>query len=179
MMLAGILIGSITSNVFILYHRDLLSLFTLEIFNVQGITEISKTHLLFYVGWKRIKQFFILACLCVFTKPIIVLSLGAFILGIVFGAFLSLETMNLGLQGIFTACMYLLPQYIFYGYGYGMAVKYYGQQNVNENKFWEKKTKEKKFIFFLIELCILVVGCLAEAYINPIFIKNFSQYLVQ
>lgn len=143
--------------------------------------EADKAAFFSYVCLVRGRQMLVFfLCLFLFS-PYIVFCLLDFCVSIFSGFFVSLLVVRYGWTGMGRGLCFFVPHYIFYGmflsilYIYlfrrgPMTGRYFVSPGISlrQGSFFDNKV-------MVSVLCILLfgVGCYAEAYLNPVILKNF------
>lgn len=166
-LVVGFLIGVIYEN--IVTKNQVV---TTEIFlksNLQRYlqTEVIAEKYIWYVIKER--MFFLLAiCIlsCVKWKKLFVV-MCLFLIGFFAGAFCVAAVLQLGIKGILICIAGMLPQMLFYGFGYGMLFVYWFG-------FPERQWNRTKTLFFVVSF---IIGILLEIYVNPVVVKFIIRFL--
>lgn len=92
------------------------------------------------------------------------------ILGVIFGFLMVTAIANLGISGIVVILGGLFPQWIFYQ----ADIYLYGKFRAGvETWVWYKTARKKEvlqyLVFIMMFIMILLLGVIAESYINPVF----------
>lgn len=86
-----------------------------------------------------------------------------FLCGIVFTS----GAIKMGIKGILLSLFMMLPQSIFYFWGYAMLIYYVDKYNIRNMEY-------HKLIFCIAYICI---GIVLEFYINPVMVKFFIKMI--
>ena len=105
---------------------------------------------------------------------------GVFWYGMSAGAFVTALVLRYGIKGILLATVCLLPQYLVYipallfflkwaeGLYYGIYSRNGGAFAAEDRSFLVKKSGQ-----LIAVLCAFAIGCLLEAYINPMLLAGY------
>ena len=133
--------------------------------------------LFWYVLRNRILEFVILVILSTTYLGVAVCVLSSGWYGFAAGVFIGVGVMRYGIKGIFLFLAAVLPQYLLYG---PMLYGLFLWCETTCNQIYGKKTTLilwERVLSLILLFCLLFVGCVAESFINPIFIKGFIKML--
>lgn len=151
---------AIVVSLFVL-KKDIYSMKSMvDVFSHQiGIIKISKGRMLLFVFEKRIIHFFILLLFSGFLKRkfrSLVFYAGFFFL---YGVFLMVNIYLMGVEGLLTGLLLMIPHWIIYFMVYSRIFKY------------EKAARKYvRFFELLIMIFVLFIASIIETYVNLLFI---------
>ena len=168
----GIIAGSIAMNAYLASDVYLLESLVLTSFDIREVMQMARDKLFIYITLKRAKQLIVLLILLKLFPPYFVTLISCVTLGVGLGGILSLETIHLGMKGIFLTLINLFPHYFFYLAGAGILCFLSIHRKKKEEVLQRKGLSNFLLIFFTIG-CILLIGVLLESYLTPMLIRNF------
>ncbi len=178
-LFAGIIVGAIVANLTMAEKMYILGNYAIDNYNAYAMSKVDKNNLFITIVLKRFKQIAIVGILMMAINPYIILNIVAFVFGSTIGMLLAIETMRLGLKGVLYTIICFLPQYIIYIAGFMLTIYWVSKKYVKDNLYFDDSNgKIRKIIPIIIIFLIFLIGSGFEAYINPIFLKNFYQYIV-
>ena len=164
---SGIVLGAVLTNAFFKNQAGILELWSLDQYHALVEGELPQKQYFIFLLFRRGKQLFGILLLLFFTNRMIGISVPIFLFSFSTSALFALETMRMGIVGIFLAIIYLIPQYLLYGVGlYGLF------QIGNKN--------EQNYQMILRLICIIgiwIFGCYIEAYWNPALVQGVNLIL--
>lgn len=178
----GIVFGIITAHI-MSRQADSLNFFTQYNIDIISKSKINYDKLLFTIIVKRISVFILIAVFGLTTggKSIITTFLfwNTSCMGIVIANVIKCHFV----KGIIYFLAFFLPQYLFY-----VPAMFFAYYQINE--FSRKKIDVKRitnkvymnciikyFVSFSLVLLLVLIGILAETYINPIFVKKIVKFM--
>lgn len=165
----GIILGTIFANTMAHLGPSSLEVFALDQYSVYSWVLEERKALTFYLFRQRGLQFLGLLILGFLCNSVFLAFVLTFFGGFVWGLILSLESMRLGIQGLFLSVACFLPQ----GLCYVLAVFLFlfGKEAGNR----ENRKMVVLFRCFILPLVITVAGILLEIWISP----ELIQWIVQ
>ena len=175
-LLAGLVVMNIGKSV-LLDNTGFFDVYTL--YHIRDMT-VDTNALFYYVFRKRILGMLTLAVLSTTYLGLASCLGGVFWYGMSAGAFVTALVLRYGIKGILLAAVCLLPQYLVYipallvflkwaeGLYYGIYSRNGGAFAAEERSFLVKKSGQ-----LIAVLCAFAIGCLLEAYINPMLLAGY------
>ena len=173
-VLAGILIMNFGKSI-LLKNTGLLDEYTL--YHMKYMT-VDSSALFYYVLRLRMKTFFMLVILATTYLGLVICAGTAFGYGLSTGAFVSALLVRYGLKGIVFAVLSVFPQYLLYIPA--MAALLLWCERLNRNIYFKSglllegegiTTTPKKIIQLVVILGGILLGCIAESFMNPKVMK--------
>ena len=170
---AGMLLGIITMNLgksILLENTGLLDEYTL--YHMKYMT-VDSSALFYYVLGLRMKNFLLLAVLATTYLGMAVCVGTTLWYGFSVGAFLAALMIRYSLKGIIFAILSIFPQGIFYIPAMAILLLWCEQLNRGiyfKNGFAEEEGElafGRKILQLVLILGIMLLGCLAESFVNP------------
>jgi hypothetical protein len=155
-LLAGVIAGSLFANTTYKAEYYFLSELNLDLAHSGMSGTIDQVHYACYIIGKRIFQLIVLAVLLRLFVLEVIAGILEFYGSFVFSAFLTFQLLQSGTSGLKQLFLAMFPQWIFYGVAIGYLIK--GEQKRGENG---------AFRYYLLFLCLLLLGILNEIFINP------------
>ncbi len=162
----GIIAGTILTNVTGLVKPDLLYMFAVDQYSAAGWLQQERKELLLYLFRQRGIQFLVFCVIGFLGNPAMIVLLGVFFGGMIWGMVISLETMRLGIHGMLFAVSLFLPHGLFYIAAFGGFI-------------WMKEKLEEIPMSVVsyglrciaLPLLFTVLGILAEGFVSPLLIQ--------
>ncbi|MCM1494365.1 MAG: hypothetical protein NC089_01035 [Bacteroides sp.] len=162
----GILLGTIFANCMERLAPNSLAVFALDQYSISEWIFRERKSLSIYLFQQRGFQFIGMLVLGFFCNSVILLFLFTFFGGLVWGLMLSVETMRLGIQGLFLAVSCFFPQGICYILAVWLFL--FAKEQVRQR---ETRTIGILSRCILLPLAVTVAGILMEIWISPGFIQ--------
>lgn len=162
----GILLGTIFANCMERLEPNCLAAFAIDQYPISNWIFQERKGLSLYLFRQRGFQFAGMLVIGFLCNSVLLLFLLTFFGGLVWGLILSMETMRLGIQGLFLAVACFLPQGICYLLAIWMFLT--GKEQVRQRDTGTLLLITK---CILIPLVITVAGILMEIWISPEFIR--------
>lgn len=160
----GIILGTLFANGMERIAPESLTVFALDQYTVTEQMLEHKRNFIWYIIRQRGIQGVLATIVMALCNPMVLLFLFVFLFGFAWGMFLSLETMRLGIQGLFFAMSCFLPQGLFYAIGFLMFLIC---------KLEVQETGEvgmRRLYIFLLPLVLFLVGIVMEIWVSPALI---------
>ncbi len=149
------------------------------LYHIRDMT-VDQNALFYYVFRKRILGVLAMAVLATTYLGLAACLGGVFWYGMSAGAFVTALTLRYGIKGILLAAVCLLPQYLVYVPAALVFLKwaealYRGIYSRSGGAFAaeDKSFLMKKSGQLIAVLCACAIGCLLEAYINPMLLAGY------
>ncbi len=149
------------------------------LYHIRDMT-VDQNALFYYVFRKRILGVLAMAVLATTYLGLAACLGGVFWYGMSAGAFVTALTLRYGIKGILLAAVCLLPQYLVYVPAALVFLKwaealYRGIYSRSGGAFAaeDKSFLMKKSGQLIAVLCACAIGCLMEAYINPMLLAGY------
>ena len=159
----GFLIGIVYKNVISaddLVSTDFFSKANLEKYRQ---AEIITEKYLWYVVKRRVVSLGIICFLsCLRWKKALVVSC-MLACGFMAGMLTVASVLQLGIMGIVLCAVGMLPQVIFYAFGYGILFLYW----------WNVPTRQWNYVKLVFVIIMFLAGMATEVYVNPTLVKMF------
>lgn len=175
-LLAGLLVMNGGKSV-LLDNTGFFDAYTL--YHIRDMT-VDQNALFYYVFRKRILGMLAMAVLSTTYLGLAACLGGVFWCGMSAGAFVTALVLRYGIKGILLAVVCLLPQYLVYVPALLAFLKwaealYHGIYSRSGGAFAaeDKSFLAKKSGQLIAVLCAFAIGCLLEAYINPLLLVGY------
>ena len=153
-----------------------------DAYTLYGIRDmaVDQNALFYFVFRKRILGLLAMAVLSTTYLGLAACLGGVFWYGMSAGAFVAALTLRYGIKGILLAAVCLLPQYLVYvpallfflkwaeALYRGIYSRSGGAFAAEDRSFLVKKSGQ-----LIAVLCVFAIGCLLEAYINPLLLAGY------
>lgn len=160
----GLLLGAVTTNLIFKKQVPFDNLWNMDQYQNIAIGEFTQKQYFVFLILRRGKQFGMILLLFLLTNRMLGIGVPLFLFAFSTSALLSLETMRMGLLGVFLGVVYLIPHYICYGFGISMIAR-----------LGEKAQQSyKQTIPLLVAIGAWLIGCYIEAYWNPFLVKMIT-----
>ena len=162
----GIIAGTVLTNVAGLIKPDFLCIFAVDQYSAAGWLQQARKDLLFYLFRQRGIQFVFFCVIGFLGNPAIIVLLGVFFGGMIWGMILSLETIRLGIHGMLFAVSLFLPHGLFYTIAFGSFIR----------MRWSMEEQSLHMFSYGVKCIALpflftVIGILTEGLISPLLIQ--------
>lgn len=165
----GLLLGTFLTNIFFKNQAEISNLWSLDQYSVIATGDLPQKQYFVFLLLRRGKQLLAILCLLFLTNRMVGIGVPLFLFAFSTSSLFALETMRMGIAGVFLGILYLIPHYFFYGMGvYGLAILGKAQSKTY-----------KKLIGLASIIGIWLIGCYIEAFWNPELVKMFTVLLTK
>lgn len=158
---SSLLLGVILTNVLFREQADTTNLWSFDPHSI-SYSQLPKEEYFVFLLFHRGKQLVGILILLFLTNIQIGIGIPIFLFLFSISSFLSLETMRIGIQGIFLSMLYLFPHYFCYG---GTLYSFWKMGNRERNSY-------QRIGLFLLGIGLWLFGCYTEAFWNVDFVSN-------
>ncbi len=137
--------------------------------NQYASLQLDREKLMIYIGRYRLGQYLFLVCCGGLSFAPVILYMVMLLLGFVCGSILGVSTVQLGIQGILICVIGVIPQIFFYLLAYGWVFLWVMRKGRNKKRY---------LLLSVVGLCVLLLGILAESYLNPLFLQQFLRKIL-
>lgn len=166
----GIVLGTIFANCMERLAPSSLAVFAIDQYPISEWIFQERKGLSVYLFRQRGLQFAGMLAIGALCNSVVLLFLVAFFGGFVWGLILSVETMRLGIQGLFLAVVCFLPQGICYLLAMGLFL--IAKEQVRQRETGTIRLLSK---CILLPLVITIAGILLEIWVSPELIRWMMQ----
>lgn len=169
-LFAGIILGTIVTNILEYMAPQALTVFVVDQYVIAAQLVEHQKDWIWYLLRQRGLQILLVAGVGMFSHSVFLPILVLFFCGYVWGMLLSLETMRLGIQGLFLAISCFLPHGICYGGAF--VCLFMGKETMRQ----ETKAGGGRRILWLLVMLLLVMGGIGmEIFLSPDLIQWILQ----
>ncbi len=162
----GIITGTVLANTAGLMKSDFLYIFAVDQYSAAGWLQQARKDLLFYLLRQRGIQFVFFCVLGFLGNPAIIVLLGVFFGGMIWGMILSLETIRLGIQGMLFAVSLFFPHSLLYIMAFGSFIRMRWKMEEQSQHIFSYGVK-----CIVLPLLFTIIGILAEGFVSPLLIQ--------
>lgn len=162
----GIITGTVLANTAGLVKSDFLYIFAVDQYSADGWLQQARKDLLFYLLRQRGIQFVFFCVLGFLGNPAIIVLLGVFFGGMIWGMILSLETIRLGIQGMLFAVSLFFPHSLLYIIAFGSFIRMRWKMEEQSQHIFSYGVK-----CIVLPLLFTIIGILAEGFVSPLLIQ--------
>lgn len=169
LFLGGLLAGAFLTNIFFQNQAGIEQLWSLDHYDAITAGELEQKQYFIFLLLRRGKQLLCILLLFFFTNRMLGIGIPLFLFSFSASALLSLETMRLGIAGLFLSLSYLVPQYVCYGIGV------YNLSRLGSGN----KTSYQMIVGLFLTVFLFIMGCYLEAFWNPFFVQAAASIISQ
>lgn len=166
----GIILGTLFANGMERMEPGILTVFAIDQYTTTDWQLQERRDFSWYLIRQRGSQFLLFLVIGFICNEIVLGFLFSFFSGFLWGMFLSLETMRIGIQGLYMAIGCFLPQGICYLLAVWLFLK--GKEQIRQST--QNRTK-KWLLCIVVPVLITCVGILMEMWISPELLQWISQ----
>lgn len=166
----GLITGTIIANVVGIKHISDWGIFDSGFMERYMSVNIDSKNLWLYVIRSRLKDVIFLFLIGLTSISIQIAMLYMFYIGMGIGLIISMAVMQYGIYGVWLYVVSVFPQYIFYGFAIYIIIRWLNVKIVSDRT----KSSHTTRILTLIPVtcCVVIIGTLAEAFINPMIMTK-------
>lgn len=161
---SSLLLGVIITNILFREQAGTTNLWSFDPHSI-SYSQLPKSEYFVFLLFHRGKQLLGIILLLGLTNIQIGVGIPVFLFLFSISSFLSLETMRMGIQGVFLSILYLFPHYFCYG---GSLYSFWKMRDREQNSY-------QRMALFLFGILIWFFGCYTEAFWNVDFVWNIMK----
>lgn len=161
---SSLLLGVIVTNILFQDQASTTNLWSFDPHSI-SYSQLPKGEYFVYLLFHRGKQLLGIILLLCLTNIQIGVGIPVFLFLFAISSFLSLETMRMGIKGVFLSLLYLFPHYFCYG---GSLYSFWRMRD-------RESTSYQRIFLFIVGIGIWFFGCYTEAFWNVDFVWNIMK----
>lgn len=161
---SSLLLGVVVTNVLFQEQAGTTNLWSFDPYSI-SYNQLPKDEYFIFLLFHRGKQLMGILLLLFLTNVQIGIGIPVFLFLFSMSCFLSLETMRLGIVGVFFSIIYLFPHYFLYG---GTLYNFWKMKHTTQNNY-------QKLVLFSMGIGIWIFGCYIEAFWNVDLVSNIMK----